>query len=100
MPEINPPTHLKGFQTVNRFATQEDWVNVISWKAPKSGTPPLSYKIFRDRTLTELAANISAHHKLKFEDHNRKQHRSYTYFIVSVDQFGGESIAASITVPK
>ena len=95
---ILPPAHLKGIQKANRFATQTEFINILSWQAPSSGRPPIAYRIYRDRSLTELVAVISANEKLQFKDHNRKKGKTYTYFIVSVDQSGSISTPASIKV--
>ncbi len=97
---ILPPTHLKGNQKANRFATQTDYVNVITWQAPAEGIPPVSYRIYRNSDLTKLAAEISANQQLRFEDHNRNPKKTYRYFIVSVDQFGNLSAAATVTVKE
>lgn len=96
--QISPPTRLKGVQRANRFATQTDLVNIITWHAPSSGTPPVSYRIYRNSSLTELAAEVSANGRLRFKDHNRKEGKTYTYFIVSVDQFGNISTPATVTI--
>ncbi len=93
-----PPTHLKGFQRTNIFATQRDIVNILVWKAPNKGTPIVAYKIYRDRSLTKLIAEISAKERLRFKDHNRKEGKTYTYFIVSVDQFGNVSVPAQVMI--
>ncbi len=92
-----PPTHLSGCQVANRFASQTDLVNIIKWKAPSDGTPPVAYYIYRDFDLTKLAAIIPADKKLRFKDHNRKKGRVYCYFIVSVDEAGNQSTPALIT---
>lgn len=96
-----PPTHLQGKQRVNRFITQSDIFNVVTWKAPTKGSAPVSYKIYKDRHLSKLIGTVSAKGELKFEDHRLKRGRAYTYYIVSVDSAGKISSAASITVkPK
>ncbi len=86
-----PPTHLRGHQAADEFAAQTDWINSIAWAPPQSGTTPVSYSIFRNASLTKLAASIPANAKLKFRDHNRKKHTIYNYFLVSVDAFGQQS---------
>jgi hypothetical protein len=100
VPAPSPPANLRGRQVRNRFATQTDLVNIITWRAPSSGETPVAYKIYRDATLTELIKTVRAdgRHKFKFKDHNRRKHKSYTYFIVSVDAAGNQSVAASVTV--
>ena len=77
------------------------FVNILTWEAPTAGAAPVSYRIYRDRTLTELIEVVRANKKLRFEDHDRKKGKTYSYFIVSVDQAHRRSAPASITVtPK
>lgn len=83
----------------NRFATQTDYVNVLTWKAPQSSpTSPVEYRIYRDANLTKLIATIPANHKLIFKDHNRKKNKTYTYFVVSVDESGNISTPAVVKI--
>ncbi len=95
---VLPPRHLQGFQKANRFATQTDYVNILTWKVSTEGIPAVAYRIYRDRDLTKLVAEISSHQKLCFEDHNRKKNKTYTYYVVSVDQFGNPSEPASVKI--
>lgn len=94
---IYPPRHVLAKQEFNRFATQVDIVNVLTWKAPKNGTTPVEYRIYRNAELTKLAGSVRASHTT-FSDHNRRKKRSYTYYIVSVDASGTQSSAVSIKV--
>lgn len=91
-----PPTHVRGQQVANRFASQKDLINVITWKSPAGGITPVAYKIYRNSNLTELAATIPANEKLKFKDHNRQKNHFYTYFLVSVDAAGNQSTPIAI----
>lgn len=95
---VQPPRHLEGIQKANRFATQTDLVNILTWKAPSQGTVAVAYKIFRDSHLNKLLAVISSQQPLKFEDHNRKKGKTNTYFIVSIDSFGNISTPATVTI--
>lgn len=97
-PEINPPRNLRGVQKATHFATQTDYINILTWKSPSSGSPPVEYRIFRDKQLTKLVAIVPADEELKFKDHNRQKGKRYTYFIVSVDQAGNFSVASQVTV--
>lgn len=92
------PTHLRGKQAFNIFVTQTDIINILTWKAPSSGIPPVSYRIYRNRKLTKLAAEVRAHKKNRFRDHNRKKGVAYTYFVVAVDVAGQLSQPARVTV--
>jgi hypothetical protein len=104
---ILPPRNLHVVQVTNRFATQTDVVNVITWKAPLTGTVPVFYQIYRDPQLTILVANVksdeyssssssSSHKSFRYDDHNRKKRHSYRYFIVSIDPFGNVSVPTEV----
>jgi hypothetical protein len=95
---IFPPRDLKAKQVENEFSTQADLINIITWKAPKQGSEPVAYRIYRDRKLTKLIAVISSHKRLRFNDHNRKKGKRYHYFIVSVDALDQFSAAVEISV--
>lgn len=97
-PQINPPINLRGIQKAIHFATQTDYVNILTWQKPSSGNAPVEYRIYRNKQLTKLAAVVSAEDELKFKDHNRQRGKSYTYFIVSVDRDGNTSVANHVTV--
>ena len=90
---IYPPTHVKGFQE----HTQCCKVNVIKWKPPKNGETPVSYRIYRNANLTDLAAVIPANQKLKFKDDCYQSHYTDTYYLVSVDINGNQSVPVVIS---
>lgn len=95
-----PPTHLKIRQVKNTCSSKKDLINILTWKAPKKGSPPFEYRIYRNRRLTKLAAMIPANKKLKFKDHNRRKGRTYKYFIITVDKLGNTSIPAKIVLKQ
>ena len=97
-PVLMPPTNLHGKQKKDRFLTQSELYNVITWSPPTSGPTPVSYEIFRDNALTDLIATVPADGVLTFVDHNRKKGVTYTYYIVSVDGSGNLSSPAFIAV--
>jgi fibronectin type 3 domain-containing protein len=74
-------------------------VNILTWQAPTAGAAPIAYRIYRDSTLSKAIAVVRANKKLRFEDHDRKKGKIYTYFVVSVDQAHRRSSPANITVP-
>jgi Beta-1,3-glucanase/Bacterial Ig-like domain (group 3) len=95
---IFPPRDLKVVQIKEQFATQIDYVNSITWKSPLTGTIPIFYKIYRDKSLKELVAVVKNNQGiLNYKDHNRKKGRPYFYFIISVDGLGNTSNSAEIT---
>ena len=96
---ILPPVDWRGRQKKDGFGRQTGFVNILTWEAPTAGAAPVAYRIYRDSTLTKAIAVVRANKKLRFEDHDRKKGKTYTYFIVSVDRTHRRSVPASITVP-
>ena len=95
---LSPPTDVKGFQKSCRYPTQTDLINVIKWNPPFGGELPIAYRIYRDAALTDLIATIPGNRVLKFEEHNRKKKKNYTYFLVSVDATGRISSSVSVMI--
>ncbi|HSX03757.1 MAG TPA: cytochrome D1 domain-containing protein [Rhabdochlamydiaceae bacterium] len=91
---FSPPS---GTQVANRFLTQTDLVNIITWNAPVGLIVPVGYRIYRDAALTNLAAQVPAS-TLEFEDHNRRKHVTYVYFLVAFDANGDTLNMGSVTV--
>lgn len=79
-----PPSDVKAKQIKTGFGV----VNIITWQPPLAGEIPVFYQIFRDAALTKLAATITADQGLKFEDFRRKRHKTYVYYIISVNSNG------------
>ncbi len=94
-----PPINLRIKPTKASFLDQTDLVNILRWQTPTEGNPPVSYNIYRNASLTKLAGSVSAT-KLKFEDHNRKRGHIYSYYVVSVDEFGNESAPALAVIKE
>ncbi len=99
---VCPPRDVQGKQKKSHYGI----INLITWKVPnkKCGTErPVAYRIFLDPALTELLAIIPAHfgkNKFAYQDRTARRGRT-TYFVVSVDQFGNQSLPVSVTVrPK
>lgn len=93
---VAPPRNLHVSQIKNQFSTQTEWVNVITWKAPTTGSTPVFYKIYHDRKLKDFVASVKGD-RFKYEDHNcRKGHARY--FIVSVDALGNTSVPAKVVL--
>jgi len=96
-----PPVHLKGFQQANKFATQTDYVNVLTWDPPSGGSSIVKYRIYRisqDRLLNKLIGEVSSEATLRFKDHNRIKGKTYTYSIVSEDELGAISAPTIVKV--
>jgi large repetitive protein len=109
---VFPPIDLHVHQVKERFTTQTDFINIITWKAPTTGVMPTAYKIYRNPQLKHLVATLKDCRSsvfppscfegsyLRYEHHNRKQKHSYRYFIVSIDQLGNSSAPAKIVFDK
>lgn len=76
------PVSVSGFTTENEFLTQIDLYNQIFWTNPFPNTT--CFRIYRDAALTDLAGVVPANGRNQFQDHNRQQGQTYTYFVVAV----------------
>lgn len=89
------PTCIHGKQKRNRFSTQSERHNTITWCA--SPTQAVTqYNIFRDGA---LIATVNAGSTLTYSDTNIQENTAYTYSVVAVDSSGAESPAVSVTIP-
>jgi len=95
---LSPPTRLHGKQVANRFLTQTDLVNILTWNPPQTGELPVAYHIYRNSSLTQFVAKVSASKRLTFADHNRKEGKTYSYYIVSIDANGRQSAPTKISI--
>ncbi|MEI8124382.1 MAG: PKD domain-containing protein [Parachlamydiaceae bacterium] len=93
-----PPTNLRGRQKAQKFLTQTDVINIMTWQPPQGGLAPYLYRIYRNSSLTDLAGVVPANGPLEFLDHNRRRGVVYWYYIVTVSQSGNVSNPASISV--
>ena len=92
----SPPKHLEGFQKAHPLSNE--YINVLKWKVPSSGTPIVSYRIYRNQFPKNLIAEIPSNKPLRFKDRNIKRGKIYTYYVVSVDQFGNVSEPATVKI--
>lgn len=92
------PQKLKGKQRKSVFLVQTEYVNIITWKAPSSGPTPVEYRIYRNSSLTKLAAIVPANKILRFEDRNKKKGKTYYYYVVAIDSFGLASDPAVVRI--
>lgn len=99
---VCPPRDVHGVQQKTRHGL----VNILTWKAPnkKCGEGlPTAYRIYRDRELTDLLGAVTADEgqvNFKFKDFDPKKGKK-SYYIVSVDPFGNQSLPVMVTVrPK
>lgn len=91
-----PPTQLHGFQTQNIFLTQRTTTNRLTWQPPVSGTPPTSYRIYRNSLATAPIAVVPASQLFLIDPIGAR--RPVTYLIVSVDAQCHTSLPARITI--
>lgn len=89
----------RGCKLQNRFLTQLDLVNKITWTV--TGTSlPVSYSIYRDANLTDLAGTVLASEPFVFYDHNRNPNVTYTYYIVGTNRVGTTSDPVAVTITR
>lgn len=72
------------------------FIYFFSWKAPTEGSKPVSYLIYRDSDLSNLAGEVAANSKLYFVDHHPGKRSVKKYYIISVDEAGNRSAPAVI----
>jgi hypothetical protein len=96
--EVQPPRDVEGFQKVKRHRFKRNYINVITWQAPIISSSIVSYRIYRDQNLQKLIGEVFSDQPLRFKDRHRKPCKTYTYYIVSVDQFGNISEPAFVKI--
>jgi hypothetical protein len=89
-----PPTNLHGSTCTNKFVTQSDHVNIITW-LPSSDPAVVVYNLYRNG---DLIATIPAQGPYAYFDHNRCTRIEDTYTLIAVDVNGVESVPVSITM--
>jgi hypothetical protein len=87
------PTNVTATVCVNKFATQTDRINVITFTP--SSDPTASYQITRDGVLIAI---IPPTGPFTFFDHNRCKGVTYTYTITAISPLGGPSTPVTITI--
>jgi hypothetical protein len=94
-PAILPPSSIQG------CAMQEGntITNIITWTPPYQGPMPTEYQIFRDPSLYDLVATVPSY-QLSYEDTNLNPSMTYSYYIISVDQYGDVSNPIGITITE
>lgn len=94
-PAMFPPSSIQG------CAMQEGntVTNIITWTPPAYGPMPTEYQIFRDPSLYDLVATVPSY-QLSYEDTNLNPSMTYSYYIISVDQYGDVSDPIGITITQ
>ncbi len=89
----------QGCKMQNRYLTQIDNVNKISWSATGFSLP-VYYSIYRDADLTQLAGTVLASQPFVFYDHNTNPNTTYTYYVVGTNIAGTSSAPVAVTVSQ
>ncbi len=90
-----PAQCIGGYQKRDRFLTQTDLYNTITWCA--SPTPSVvKYNIYRNGT---LIGTVQATEVLKYEDHNRRKKVTDVYTVQAVNTDGLLSTGVTIALP-
>jgi hypothetical protein len=89
-----PPSSFSGEGVKNKFASQTDRVNVLTW-TPSTDSSVIYYLLRRNGDLIFVG---SAYGPFTYADHNRKKNRIYTYTLTTVNQQGLESSPLTLTM--
>lgn len=99
-----PPANPKGFDIppnppidLEAHVKADDRIG-ISWKPAKDGPPAISYKIYHNLSLTDLAGSVRAGDRLYYEEPANVAGINKTYYIVSVSGTGKVSSPTSIEI--
>lgn len=92
---IAPPRNFRGKQVENRFLTQTDLVNILTW-SPSPDSRVIVYYLFRNGV---RIASISAAAPLTYEDNQRIPDVSDHYRLTAVTSEGRQSHAVRLTLP-
>lgn len=91
----NPPTGFIGKGGKNKFLTQTERFNTLTWTASTS-TNVVAYSLYRNGALIAI---IPADGPLVYVDHNRNKHVVDTYTIYAVDVGGNASTGVVVVLP-
>jgi len=94
---IDAPTSFAGCKLANIFLSQTEFANHLTWVAPTTGNPPVTYSIYSNAGLTDLVASVPAT-VLQYDVQSINPKLTYTYYIVSVDSSGNTSSPAIAVV--
>lgn len=97
VPPVPPPAPVPaplnggGFQTINRFPTVADFINVISWENPGGVA---YFRVYRG----DLNTLIGQTGETSYQDHRRRPGAQVIYYVTAVDASGAESSPLEISV--
>jgi hypothetical protein len=92
----NPPSGLTGKVINNRFATQTDRINQLSWLASTTSTVT-NYQLSRNGVV--IATLKAGFPEYIYDDHNRRKGVPDTYSLIAIDKSGRASTAITLTLP-
>jgi len=87
----------QGSKTQRTYFLQTDHINQLTWTVTGISLP-VSYSIYRDAALTDLAGTVLASAPALFLDHGRNPNITYTYYIVGTNSVGTTSVPVVVTV--
>lgn len=91
-----PPVNLRGKQLKNKFLTQTEYVNQISWD-PSPSLGVVKYEIYRNGV---KIAVVAASRQLVYEDHNQPRGVPRNYEVAAVNCLNNASELVSVIVPS
>ncbi len=91
-----PASNFKGIRVVNKFATQKEFTDVLTW-TPSSDPTVVSYRIYVNGVLERTIPALGPY---RAEFKNRCDNLTYVYRLVAVSNFGVESSPLFVTLPK
>ena len=97
-PPINPISNLNGVTKMNRFATQANLFQVLSWTASSSSSV-ISYNIYKGNGTSNLLGTVSAFGPLQFTIDGTPISQATTYSVVPVSDSGALGPVTTITLP-
>lgn len=81
-----PPAGISASALTNRFATQSDYIKIISWLASPT-TDVTSYQISRNGTVIATVPST----QLSYDDHNQSKKTVNTYSVVALSATGAST---------
>ena len=90
----SPPLNLAATQVKNKFISQVERVNILTWIA-SIDTSVQNYNIFRNDV---LIGNVKASSSLKYVDHNQKKKRT-SYKVTAANAQNIQSTPVTVIVP-
>lgn len=94
-PLPQPPSNFVGKVKKDKFATQTDLINLLTW----TPSPDPTVVLYRLSLNGQVIFEVNAGGPFKVAIHNRRPHVLYTYSLVAVNGDGRESTPVLVTLP-